>query len=262
LIKSFLKEPLLHFALLGGLLLTVQGLWGPAEPNNDGRSIIVSHDRVAGLTKAFEARFKRSPDAGETAGLVQNYVNEEILVREGRALLLDQADPVIRRRLIQQMTLILEEQERSKPPTDNEMEAWILAEPSRFATPVRLSFEHAFFSRDGANAKARAQQKQDPGDPFPLGRVITKMTAQKLKEQFGNDFAQALFELPLNVWSPVLPSRLGLHRVKVTHREAVRLPELSELRQKVLSQMGEARRKQAFKKGLERLKKHYKVSLP
>ncbi|HIA03871.1 MAG TPA: peptidyl-prolyl cis-trans isomerase, partial [Myxococcales bacterium] len=194
--------------------------------------------------------------------LVQHYINEEILLREGRARGMGTSDPVIRRRIVQQMTLLLEEADSGKAPTLDEIQAWINTEPQRYSTPLYISFEHVFFSRSKAGYQMRAADKNNKGEAFPLGRFFPAITFPKLSEQFGADFANAVAKQKIKQWSGVLKSTLGLHRVKVHDRVDGQLPPVAQVRAKVIKDMVAARRKLSFKTGLQTLRERYTLSVP
>jgi hypothetical protein len=99
LIRAALREPLLHFLVLGG------GIY--AADRNDEAT-----DRVVITRADVERQKERARSAGlpvpEDRALAEAMADEEILVREARALRLDAGDPVVRARLIQKMELLLQ----------------------------------------------------------------------------------------------------------------------------------------------------------
>ncbi|HET8945549.1 MAG TPA: hypothetical protein VFQ07_01085 [Candidatus Polarisedimenticolia bacterium] len=99
-----LREPLVHFLLLGALLFGVHALLSGEAPRRD--VVVVTRGRIDGLVAQFSATHGRPPDAAERSGLVQDWVREEILCREAVALGLDREDAVIRDRLRQKMEFV------------------------------------------------------------------------------------------------------------------------------------------------------------
>jgi parvulin-like peptidyl-prolyl isomerase len=257
---KLLREPLVHFVALGALILVAQSLMAEDEP--DARVITVSAERERALTTDFEKRRGKAPSADEFAGLVRRYVDEEILYREALARGMGQGDPVIRRRLVQQLSLVFEQAGIGDNPDDNDLRALLNASPERYAVPALFSFEHRFFSADKAGYERRADDDADTGDPFPLGRVLKGQTSVKLRQQFGADFAAAVGALKPGQWSAAIRSRLGLHRVRITHISKAAAPELADVKEAVLRDFSAERRKAAFKKALENLRGDYEVRRP
>ncbi|HEV8199314.1 MAG TPA: hypothetical protein VGS03_04775 [Candidatus Polarisedimenticolia bacterium] len=100
----FLREPLVHFLLLGALLFGVHALISGEAPRRD--VVVVTRGRIDGLVAQFAATHGRPPDTAERSGLIQDWVREEILCREAVALGLDREDAVIRDRLRQKMEFV------------------------------------------------------------------------------------------------------------------------------------------------------------
>ncbi len=99
-----LREPLLHFFLIGAAIFAAHALLTGEAPRRD--VVVVSRGRIETLAAAFAATHGRPPDATERDGLVQDWVREEILCREALALGLDREDAVIRDRLRQKMEFV------------------------------------------------------------------------------------------------------------------------------------------------------------
>jgi hypothetical protein len=99
------REPLLHFLVLGAALF---GLFGMVHRNSSQApaKIIVSASRVATLADGFARTWRRPPTGEELQGLVDDYIRDEIFYREGRAAGLDRDDAVIRRRVRQKMEFL------------------------------------------------------------------------------------------------------------------------------------------------------------
>ena len=83
--RRLLREPLLHFALLGGVIF---GAYRVASPRRDDRAeIIVTTDRIASLSAQFSIMHEgRPPREDELRTAIDAYVREEMLYREGLAL--------------------------------------------------------------------------------------------------------------------------------------------------------------------------------
>ena len=103
--RRLLREPLLHF-LVGGALIFVLYRSVADDPAFVPDRIVIGEERVASLAATFQRTWLRPPTRLELDGLVQEFVDEEILYREGLALGLDRDDLVIRRRLRQKMEFL------------------------------------------------------------------------------------------------------------------------------------------------------------
>ena len=98
LLRRLLKEPLLHFLALALLIFPAYHLLNRGEMEKP-QSIVVTAAKIEQLAAIFTKTWQRPPTAEEFKGLIDDYVKEEIYVREAIALGLDSDDTVIRRRL-------------------------------------------------------------------------------------------------------------------------------------------------------------------
>src|SRR5205814_10217039 len=95
---TWLREPLLHFVVLGGLLFLVDHLLiGRAD---DPHTIVVGADVDREAIETFKAARGRDPNAEELGALRRVWLDNEVLYREGLALQVDKGDTAIRERVI------------------------------------------------------------------------------------------------------------------------------------------------------------------
>src|SRR4030095_5155173 len=107
LMQRALREPLIHFLGAGALLFVFHAFVSESHAPAAGR-IVVSAAQVENLRAVFQKTWQRSPSPEEQQGLIDGYVREEVLYREGLALGLDRDDPLIRRRVRQKVDLLAE----------------------------------------------------------------------------------------------------------------------------------------------------------
>src|SRR4051812_7719118 len=97
-ISRLVREPLLHFALLGAAIFGAYRFVAP--PASDAADIVITTDRIASITAQFSASHGgRAPREEELHAALDAYVRDEMLYREGIALGLDRGDPVVRNRI-------------------------------------------------------------------------------------------------------------------------------------------------------------------
>lgn len=268
MLRRLLREPLVHFALLG---LVVFWLHGRLTPTDTSRTVRLSAADVEVLRQDHRRRFGTDPTAEEERAIVARYVDDEIAYREALALGLDRGDIIVRRRLLQKMEFLLDGLHPVPEPTDAELEAYLGMHADRYRTPARVALVHVFVSRDrhGADANAVALRLReqllagaDPatlGDPFLRGRALRAQSEQDLTGIFGPAFARAALELPLGEWSQPVTSSYGLHLVHVSERTASEVPALSNIRAAVRQDWSEERRAAARQAALAELHAKYDV---
>ena len=275
MIRRLLREPLLHFLLVGiGLFLLYDMLRG--GDTGAPRDIVVTEARVEALAQSFATTWMRPPTPQEIKGLVDDYVAEEIYYREAIAMGLDQDDTVIRRRLRQKMEFISEDAAAAVEPTDAQLQEYLAKHPEKFLEPARLSFRQVFFSTEKRGDRARPQAEQllgelqagrgptdlaAVGDPTLLPPDMQAASPQAIANTFGSDFAAQIDEAPVGQWSGPLQSGFGLHLVRVDERVAGALPVLDQIRPIVLREYQAAQRTLASKKFLDSLRAKYDIRI-
>jgi hypothetical protein len=267
--RRLLQEPLLHFLMIGLALFVLYDK--VAEPNRAGMSIVVSEAMVNEMAREHEMRWTRKPSDQELAGLVDAYVRDEILYREGLALGLDRDDALIKRRVRQKFEVIAEEQSAREAPSDADLTAYISANAGRFLLPATLSFEQIFFDNTGTPADveravagarvavARGADARRLGQASMLPRRVANTTQDLVAREFGAGFARQVETTPLGQWSGPIASSFGAHLVRVTARTPASLPDLDGIRRIVAREWENERRVSARSDSYQQLRGNYTV---
>lgn len=218
--KKLLREPLMHFLLLGGLLFIFHALWSVWVTRAD-RQLVVNTQEIARQSDLFAIENGRPPNNTELQGIIVAYVEEEVMAREAQSLGLDVDDTVIRRRLAQKMRL-LTDAGAVAPLDDADLKDWFEARRDDYVVPERRLLQHVFFSddrRDDPRTDALAADLEDwtrVGDPFIIARTIGPVDRAKLQQDYGGAFARAAFESEIGAWTEPVRSPFGIHRIRVT----------------------------------------------
>jgi parvulin-like peptidyl-prolyl isomerase len=272
--RSILREPLLHFLLLGGLLFLFFEWRGSGGPTSS--RITITPGLVEHLASGFSRTWQRPPTDAELKGLIDDYVKEEIATREAVGMGLDRDDTIIRRRLRQKLEFLVEDAASSAPPTDAELEAWLDAHPQSFRAEPQLAFRQVYVSpeRRGASAgkdaekllaRLRARGKDATtdglGDASMLPSEQPLGPLREVARAFGDDFAQELMKIEPGQWTGPVESPYGLHVVLVQERVAGAAPQLAEVRPVVEREVLAERRKRDLDALYERLLEKYTVTI-
>jgi hypothetical protein len=272
-LQKILREPLLHFLVLGAVLFVLFGMiGGPASQQPD--QIVVSAAKIENLAELFGRTWRRPPTRAELDGLIDDHVKEEILYREALARGLDRDDIVIRRRLRQKMEFISEDVAAQAEPTEHQLQTFLAEHADRFREPSRISFTQVYLSPDrrGQDAWSDAERvlvalnhgSSDPaqaGDPFLLEPEYREVAPQDIERLFGRTFAARLAELPVGRWAGPVESGYGLHLVSIHDVTPSRLPNLDEVRDAVTLEWRAARVKEANRAFYEGLRTRYEVTV-
>jgi hypothetical protein len=276
--RSWLREPLLHFLLLGAGLFALNTMLRERRIEAgaaDGGEIVVSPGRIENLIALYTKTWQRAPTPDEMRGLIQDHVLEEALYREGLALGLDRNDIVIRRRLRQKMEFVVEDIVELAEPTDADLEAWLTDHPESYAEPGQYSFRQVYLNpenhgdairQEGERLLAELRTKavedaRELGDATLLAHANGDMQADEVARTFGQGFAEDLAQLATGEWSGPIESAYGLHLVLVDVRQAGRVSELAEVRGAVERDWRFARREEAQELFNANLLERYRVTI-
>jgi hypothetical protein len=189
-VKNLIREPLVHFLIIGAGLFLLFGWGGGPVPLPAGQAglpsakIIIAPSDIDQMIAAFTRTWQRPPTEADMKVLVDNFVRDEIYYREALAMGLDRDDSVIRRRMRQKMEFIFEDITAQAEPTDEELLAYMKTHPDAYRIDPQIAFRHVYFNVDkrGKNAEADARQTlarlnegmnaKLAGDPFMLGSEL------------------------------------------------------------------------------------------
>jgi PPIC-type PPIASE domain len=254
-----LREPLLHFVLLGAVMFVIYGLVSEGRGGKPGH-IVVTRGQIEHLAVTFARTWQRPPTDQELEGLIQEYVREEVLYREALALGLDRGDTIIRRRLRQKMEFVSEDFAAQAQPSEDDLRAYLQTHPEAFALEPRFTFRQVYLDplRRGAHLApdvdlllAELQQTGTttdpaaPGDVFLLAYEFENLSASDVRKVFGDTFAAGLAALTPGQWQGPVPSGYGVHLVYVSERTEGRRPDLTDVREAVRREWAAARRREA-----------------
>lgn len=269
LFKKVLREPLLHFLLIGvGLFLLFSIINGPAidKPNR----IVVTPGQIELLAENFSRTWMREPSDKELEGLIDGYLRDEVFYREAIALGLDQGDNLIKRRLRQKLEFILEDVSSLVESTDEELTLFMQQHKARFHIKPQVSFQQVYLNYDkhddiGAQADKLLTQLRAGENPEQLGdqtmlAVDFELISQTdIERRFGEEFARQVVTLPQGVWSGPVASGFGIHLVLVSEKVEGRLPELAEVKETVKRDWLVERRKELKEVTFSELLKGYEI---
>jgi len=276
-LKRILKEPLLHFLLLGVAIFVAYCFVSKRTGDrSEPAKIVITLRQIEHLATAFTRTWQRPPSAEELEGLVRDRVREEVYYREAMALGLDKEDTIIRRRLRQKMEFISDDIAVQTEPTAVELNAYLRAHPDSFRVEPRFTFQHVYLNpekhgenltRDAARLLAQLQEAGDRSDPAALGdsflleHKFDAVPGGEVAKQFGEKFAAKLAKLPPGQWQGPIESGYGVHLVLVNERMEARPPVLAEVRDVVRSEWDKSRRLEMNEKFYQELRKRYTVTI-
>ncbi len=201
----WLREPLLHFVVLGGVLFGVDHfLAGNAD---DPHTIVVGADVDSEARETFKATRGREPNTEELQALHRVWLDNEVLYREGLALQVDKGDPAIRERVIFKALTVVDSNVHVPTADDQVLRAWFDGHRDKYDEPARYDFEEAALSGDSSAAAVRefvtALNGGMPGDAKAGLRVFKNRPHASLAESYGPEFVKTLARAQPDTWQAV-----------------------------------------------------------
>jgi hypothetical protein len=240
--KRILREPLVHFLAIGALMFVVYAVVSHRNSSNGG-TIEVRQGEIDMMTAVFERTWQRTPTPDEVKSLIDDYVRDEVLYREGLAMGLDREDPLIRRRMRQKVEFLAESINGIPETSDAALQAYLDAHRDRFVSPARVTFRQVYLGTAPATDTTRLLARLDKlgdsdaaaevGLPTQLDARMVSVPPADVERTFGRKFAQALATIPVGAWHGPVASDYGVHLVSVTKRVEAHAPALDEVREQV-----------------------------
>jgi parvulin-like peptidyl-prolyl isomerase len=276
--KRLLREPVVHFLVLGALLFAVYAFVDRGRDPASGTKIVLTVDDLAQLAVLFQAQWRRDPTPDEFRQMVENKVQEEVLYREGLAMGLDKDDTIVKRRMAQKLQFVAEDVAASREPTSAELKAWYEKNADKFREPPRVSFRHLYFSPDKRGVRAKddaaaalgklAGQPEDAkaaatlADPFMFQEYYRDRAPEFLGKEFGPKFALALPKLPPGSWQGPVESGFGWHLVFVDTLIPGRIPAFEEIESDIKTAWLGEQKSLAWDKAYKDMRAKYTVFIP
>jgi len=273
---KLIKEPLIHFLILGALLFALNNVVSDSSSTDTDNSIVISDTEVEWMQSIWNKKWGRMPTEDELQGLIESYIREEVLYREGLAMGLDKDDTIIRRRLATKMEFLAKDIGQIVEPTELELQDYFKWNLDRYMDPAKVSFSHIYFNRDNReNALGDAQvvlgklrknetvsaEDWELGDPFMLHYEYVHKTQTEVMQLFGSGFADAVFEITPGGWQGPVQSGYGLHLVYIQDVVAAREPALEEVIDKVKNDLVNQRRTDSFETFYKSLRDKYEIEI-
>ena len=285
-VKSVLKDPLIHFLILGaGLFMLFQFT---VEQKNE-RTINVDQEalltflqyRSVAFDRQYFEQYLKELEQDELDELIAQYVREETMYQEALNLGLDDGDYNIRERLVQKLQFLAEGfQSTNAELTTQEVERYYQQNVRLYYVNPRITFTHVYFSagqRGHEEAMQSAQEKLEElnatevsfddavnhGDPFPYFVNYVEHTPNLVASHMGENLTETLFQMTPNdnMWRGPFESPYGFHLIMVLRVQQGSQPELDEIFERVQEDGRTARLRELTEAAISEMTTNYKIEI-
>lgn len=216
-----LRKPAVHFIAFGLVLYLAKAVaYSPESLLPESEVIVIDAARIEELRRDWIARTGSQPSERGLAALVRSEIDDRLLIEEARGRGLHRSDPVVQRRLLQNMRFLGDDAGRSAAarleeayrlgmdrsdlvvrrrlvqlmqleaygrarlpePGEAELEAHLVLHSDRFMQPRRVRLYHVYFSRDTRGAATEADARA------ALERIIARKDESGRADAEGDPF--------------------------------------------------------------------------
>lgn len=269
--NKLLKDPLFHFLLIGAAIFLIFNVFNKSEDLEN--TIVISAADIAALQANFSRTWQRQPTEKELSGIIEESIRDEVAYREALAMGLDRDDPYVRRRMRMKTELLMEDIISLTPPTDEELNTFLVENRDQFKQQPEIAFSQIFFNAEKRGASLESELNaikqqlqssqtdlsQDLGDAIMLPQNYPLAALNIVKRQFGEAFAEQIITLDPGIWSGPVVSTYGVHLVLVRDRVDGYDPELAEIRPVVEREFMANRRKHIKEEAYKKLQEQYEI---
>lgn len=259
-IGNFLRhEPLVHFIALAGLLFLASALWSGGVRE----SIRVDKATQDFLIKQQSDLLLRPLTPEEEKQVVEDFVEEEILVREAKKRGLDNSSR-IRRLMVQNMRFLLSSD--MPKPTPAELRTFFEENKERYERPPTLTLDHIFFA-DPDQVPARALAQLQAGADHTtmgdfnsfIGRNLAAVSRRELVGFFEPEAARQILEIDDDDWHGPIVSPRGAHFIRVAARNPAKLPSFDQATSWIEGQWAVAKQRELIDRELSAMRPTYQI---
>lgn len=269
MIVSLLRQPLLHFFLIGTGLFALYSLVEDTPPTPDRASITVSIQDAKWLASQFKAARSRFPSEKELEAIVDAFVREEIYVREALALGLDQGDAIVRKRLSQKMEFLTEAGAEASLVDDVMLKSYFKENADTYRSAARIAFSQIMLPEPIQDSLSAIRADLAAGEDFTqlgarslLPAAVSPISAPAVDGAFGQGVFDQIVELEPGTWSGPVKSGYGQHLVRLDLLEPGILPPFEALRERIEQDWRRDKAEQLRKKRFEQLRNQYDIVTP
>jgi len=196
-----LREPTLHFFVIGAALLLGHGL-----VVGDPRTIVIDPALRADLLRRYHDQLNRQPTRAEADAFMATWKADEALYREALREGIDRDDATVRTVLIGKMRERALLQVRPREPTEAELRQYLETHREQFDAPLIYEHEYVAFPKaepDAQEKRANAERQLLAGATtaaLGLRSTAANVNRARIEQEFGPEAANQLCQLAVGPW--------------------------------------------------------------
>lgn len=258
--NRFKQEPLLIFAAIAVFIFLGDQMI--ALTKTDPKAIVITSQLRNDLKQIYANSFKKDPSARDMQILIDRWVDNEVLYREGLALGLDKGDDSIRERVIFKTLSVTQAEVNLPNPDENFLKNWFNEHQEQYNDPTQLNFEEAvvFGKPNPVEIKnfvlaLNGKGKSSIDSNLEIFKDRPRFT---IVDGYGEEFTKSLEQLPQNEWS-ALESTAGTRIVRLVRVKQGQKANFEQLKAKIYTDWKNQTAAELSTKAIRELGKKYKI---
>ena len=260
---AIFQEPLIPFAVIGGILFAVYGFKQPVEIE----TIEITPQTLRALEN-LEIDLRGRPLSDDEQNLlVESFIEDEVLMREAFRRGLEKKDPRVRKRLLNVMRESLDEP--IAEPSSAQLQQYYQQKIEDYDVAEACSFDQVYFSFGSEPNNDQAlltklnggAEHTQLGEQHFAGRTVQKMQPNEMRRMFGNQMTVRLLSQELGVWEGPIESRDGTHYVRIVKKERMPRPTFEQMQEYLRQDWMFKQRRDVQTKKIAEMKKGYRIVL-
>jgi hypothetical protein len=262
LLQFCIHEPVVHFVLIGLLLLGVHAVYqSSVKPQ-----IVVTEADIEAMTIAAEVESLHAEVSVDSNELVRRYVEDQILLGEALRRGMTESSQV-KALLVELMRNELKPVLRE--PSDEELLELRDASPEEYRFPPRLSFEHVSYRKDSTaipdDILAQLNSGKNPvglGESVRLANPLPLTYRPQLDRLLGPAVSEELFGLEPGKWSGPYVTDRGTHYIRILKVVAPMDMPFEQVRRTLKSNWEASRQQEAVDAAIGEFAQPYEIIVP
>lgn len=259
---SILRDPLIHFSLLGLILYLVISVFIPEE-ESPNQPIVIDQSLKQELGSEFFNQRGREPTASELSRLIDQWLVNELLYKKGLALGVDRNDPEIRRRVVTKTEALLRKMSAINAPAETDLRSWYEQNQQQYTPATRYSFNVINLPKNTTAPQVQTLLRELPTmTPDQLRaqdyRNYNRRTTNALSVTFGKPLLETLETMPFNNWQAI-ETKKGRQLIKLNMREEYPVKDFKEAYPLVKRDWTLHQQNLAFKERMQQLRAEFSV---
>ncbi len=257
---SLKREPLVHFLGLAALLFVANAVFS----GDDREVITVDVATQEYLIQQRQSLLLRDMSDEEKAAAVENYIEEEILVREARKRGFENSSR-IRALLIQNMRFFITSE--TPEPTEDDLRAYFEDNIERFETKPSITYQHVFFSdpdtvpADTLEVLRNGVDYRSIGDTTTFTSKLTRADERLIVATFGREQAAAILGIEDEQWHGPFNSPTGVHFVRVAEHHPSSRPAFDAANRWLEREWLMAKSREIVARQLAAMRENYRIDV-